>query len=109
MIPIATTRITWLARSEPEPGEAPTFRHLAAHVRAVISSPSPSEQLAAGGGRGIVDAVLTCDPVPGASHTDQVLDMTTGERWEVIDVVGRHGLGVDHTSARLRRVEGVTP
>lgn len=109
VIPLSTHSITWQAREEAEPGEAPTLATLATHVRAVISSPSPSETLAPGGGRGIVDAVLTCDVVLGARHTDLVTDEATGDSWEVVELMRRPGLGFEHLSARLKRVTGVTP
>lgn len=107
MIPVNTTTVAVRRASEPEPGEGRTFATTATGVRAVIGSPSGRDQLQAGGGREVVDAVLNCDPI-SAAHTDQVVDEATSETWEIVWLEQRRGLGLDHTRAGLKRVAGVT-
>lgn len=104
-IPIATTTVTVLRASEPEPGEGRTLTEAAAAVRAVIGSLSGSESVRPGGGRSTSDAKLTCD-VADIIPTDVIEDDTTGERWEVEWVEIKPGLGLDHMEGGLARYRG---
>lgn len=106
-VALSTTTIAVLSGAELEPGEGRTFTTTATGVAATIGSPSGRDQLLAGGGREVVDAVLNCDPIT-AEHTDRIEDLGTGEVWEIVWVQNRPGLGLDHTRAGLKRVSGVT-
>lgn len=54
----------------------------------------------------VVEAELLADPIPGLSNGDQIVDANTAEVWEVLWVQDRHGLGLRHTKAGLRREVG---
>jgi hypothetical protein len=108
MIPVSTTTVTARRVSEPEPGEGQSVALLARGVRAVISTPTGTEQAAPGGGSEQIDAVLIADPIAGLAHTDRVVDDADGSSYEVAWVTSRRGLGVDHTRAGLVRVTGRT-
>lgn len=106
-IPLATTTISVhrynLDDVDPyDPPPTPTT--VAVGVRAVISSPSGTEQVA-GGQQEIVTFRLDCDPVD-LQHRDQIVDDTTGDVFDVVWARDRTGLGLDYTQADLRRVAG---
>jgi len=101
-IPGATTTITVSAPDAAEPYEPTTFSPVIVGVRAVIGRPSGREAVATGSAE-VVDALLTCDPVM-LSHGQQVTDNGTGVVYAVEWVMARQGLGLDHTTAGLRRV-----
>lgn len=102
MIPLlSTTKVTILRPATGDPYEtAASETTIASGIKAHISSPSGSEQ-AIGGQLEQVDAVLLCESGHGILHTDLVYDDETGERWRVVWVRERQGLGLDHTKAGL--------
>lgn len=104
MIPLATTTVTVVRESEPEPGEGITDVAVASGVRAVIGSPSGGENPGPGGGSERVDAVLNADPVPGLDHVCRVTD-ADGRAYGVVWVEHRTGL-LAHTRAGLVRKTG---
>lgn len=105
MIPASTTTFTVRTLTESEPGEGRTIT-ATAQVAGTLSSPSGGEVWQAGGGSETVDAVIICDPATIA-HTDQLVDDTTGDVWEVSWVRKRIGLGLDHMRLGVNRVTGV--
>lgn len=108
-IPLATTTIAVLrveADTSRDPYEdAPDPETVLSGVRAVISVPSGTEQVA-GGSQEDVTFGLSCDPVDILA-TDQVQDETTELVYEVVWAERRYGLGLDHTTGALRRSTGV--
>lgn len=109
MIPAATTTIT--VKRVPADGTRdgydtlPAAATVAAGVRAHLSSPTAREDRA-GGARQVSPVRLICDPVD-LTHTDTVVDDLTGLEWTVSGVAVHVGLGLDHTTADLQRVDGV--
>jgi hypothetical protein len=106
-IPIATTTVSVLRADldNVDPYDpAPTPATVASGVRAVISSPAGTEQVA-GGQQEIVNFRLDCDTTD-LRHRDQIVDDASGERFDVVWVHDRTGLGLDYTQAGLRQVEG---
>lgn len=107
MIPLLTTTTVTIKRpATGDPYEtAASETTVASGVRAHISSPTGSEQ-AVGGQLEQADAVLLCESGHGIAHTDLVDDDETGERWRVVWVRDRQGLGLDHTKAGLVAFRG---
>lgn len=107
MIPLATTTITVEAQTETEPGEGRTATTVATGRRAVIGSPGGVERYAPGGGSTTITHGLQVGPTPElADATSVVVDEATGDRYEVVWVAHRTGLGLDHTVAGLVRRVG---
>jgi hypothetical protein len=79
---------------------------VASGIRAHFSSPRGSESLDGGTQQLEISDRLTTDPVD-LLHTDQVLDESTEEVYDVVWVRQHHGLGLDHTAAGVRQVRGV--
>jgi hypothetical protein len=108
MIPAATTTITVRrvpaddTRDGYDPLPAPST--VATGVRAHLASPSAREDRG-GGTRQALTARLLCDPVD-LTHTDTVVDDTTGLEYAVVGVVQQVGFGLDHTAAGLLLVDG---
>lgn len=112
MIPVATTTISVLRDTtvddttdpydSPDSGEPEA---VATGVRAVISSPTGRERNI-GGTQSQVEFSLSCDPTD-LKHTDLVLDEVTNLRYQVVWVTRRNGLGLEHTRAGLKMVEGI--
>lgn len=105
-LPIATTTITVARPSDGDPTDAPTFTPLASRHPAVIAAPSGSGN-PAGGVQEVVDAQLRCD-VLALAPADVVTDEVTGDTYAVVWARQRVGLGLDHTTAGLRKVTGAT-
>ena len=101
-IPGATTTITVQEPTQAEPYEAVTWATVASGIRAVIGEPDGRESTATGAASTVTDR-LTADPV-ALTHDMQVIDDTTGDIYAVAWAVRRIGLGLDHTTAGLRRV-----
>ena len=101
-IPGATTTITVQSPIQAEPYEALTWATVAAGVRAVIGEPDGRESTATGAASTVTDR-LTADPV-ALTHDMQVIDDTTGDIYAVVWAVRRIGLGLEHTTAGLRKV-----
>lgn len=111
MIPLHTTTIAVLSPPQAEEGEwpdpydeQPAREESASGVRAHISSPAGSEQII-GGEQEVVMFRLSCDPVT-LTHRDWVEDEQTGDVYQVVWVMQRKGLGLDHVEAGLRTVRG---
>lgn len=108
-IPIATTTVSVLRADwdDADPYDpAPVPSTIASGVRAVISSPSGTEQVQ-GGQQEVVTFRLDCDPTD-IQHRDQIVDDATGDVFDVVWSRDRSGLGIDYTQAGLRQVEGPT-
>lgn len=108
-IPLATTTISVLRADIDgvDPYDpAPAASTIATGVRAVISSPSGSENIV-GAEQETVTFRLDCDPT-NLTHHDQVVDETSGETFDVVWARQRSGLGLDYTQAGLRQVQGPT-
>lgn len=78
-----------------------------AGIAAHISAPSGLER-AVGGAQESVTFRLLADTTD-LENTDRVLDEGTGDTWEVVWTEQRTGLGMDHTYAEIRKVEGAAP
>lgn len=101
-LPLATTSIAIVELQDGDDTVAPgpgvtTLTGVPAH----FSSPSGREQ-----GAEVVDKTLLAEPIPTLTHRHQVVDETTHERWQVVWVDQRHGLGLDHTVAGVNRIRG---
>lgn len=115
MIPVATTTIAVLEVPADAPEEGDDYRDpydpqpaavaIATGVRAHISSPGGSEQVA-GASQEVVEFRMGCDPT-ALKNTHIVLDETTGVTYSVSWVMHRYGLELDHVEAGLRTVTGV--
>jgi len=101
-IPISTTTVSVLTRTQPEPYETATWAVVSAGTRAVIGAPSGREGMATGSAE-VVDAVLHADTLE-LDHGQRVRDDRTGETWDVVWVQVRQGYALDHVRAGLRRV-----
>lgn len=73
-------------------------------MRAHFSSHLGSEEVI-GGSRSEIRDKLTADPVE-LLHTDQVLDESTDEVYDVTWVRQHRGLGLDHTTAGVSLTKG---
>lgn len=114
-VPFATTTISVLRLPADLPEEDEDYRDpydaqpareaISTGVRAHISAPSGTERVA-GGSQEVIDAKLACDPAD-LLHTDRVLDERTEIVYEVVWSLPRRGLGLDHTEAGLKLVEGL--
>ena len=105
-IALATTTITVSRASEPEPGEGRTLSPLKPFVRATITGEHGVEDTSPGGGQQTIEARLNCDIVFGFDHICVVHDDQTNLDWEVVWVLERNGLGLDHCDGVLRRFSG---
>lgn len=70
-----------------------------------IGQPSGSE-IDQGGQLEQITDVLLADPGLDLTHTDLILDETTGQRYRVAWVRLRQGLGLDHLKAGLVTYQG---
>jgi hypothetical protein len=105
-VTLALTTTTVTVRrpaSAGDPTDAPTVTTVAAAHPAHIGSPSGGATFGTGTAEQ-VDATLTCDTL-ALYLGDQVDDDITGERWSVVWSRQRIGVGLDHTTAGLRRVK----
>lgn len=114
-IPFAPTLIT-VKRPDPsqdydEPyqGDAKVWNVVATGIRASIGTFSRTVSATEKAGTQTIQVLqLTCDiPLSGITHLDRVLDEKTGVEYEVHWVFKRLGLGLDHYTAELGRVEGL--
>jgi len=112
MIPIATTTISVLRdtavddTTDPyDAADSGQPETVASGVRAVISSPTGRERNI-GGTQSQVEFSLSCDPID-LQHTDIVHDDATNLDYQVVWVTRRSGLGLEHTRAGLKMVEGI--
>lgn len=103
---LATTTVTIEERSATEPYEAPLWTASTSGVAAHIGQPSGAERIV-GGSQENIDAVLLCEAATPVYYTSRILDEVTGERFEVVWVQDRQGLGLDHVKAGLRRTTGL--
>jgi hypothetical protein len=119
-IPISTTTISVLRGTEerlpyteqdpygegygdtPIPGQA--WQIIASGVRAVIGTPSGSEQ-AVGGQQVTITCSLISDPVD-CIHTDRVVDESDSTVYEVVWTAARSEFGITRTIGDLRRTIG---
>lgn len=85
----------------------PSFSTVVEGVRATFVGPGGTEQHV-GGEQETVGAGLRCDPCD-LTHRDEVVDESTGDRWEVLWAETRRALGLDHMVVGVRRVQGVAP
>jgi len=103
-IPGATTTITVQTPTQAEPYEAATWATVVSGIRAVIGiGDTGGRESTATGAAETLNARLTADPV-ALTHDMRVIDDTTGDVYAVAWAVRRIGLGLDHTTAGLRRV-----
>jgi len=104
-IPLATTTVT-VRRSDQDGTiddlDGLTFTDYRTGVRAVIAYPGGAE-IVGDGTSSVVGVRLVCDPVD-LTHTDRVVDETTGLEYEVQWLAQRVGLGLDHVTAGLQLV-----
>lgn len=104
-LPLATTTISvQTTAASGDPYEDAVVSAGAAHVRAHIGSPNGRERIV-GGQKETLDAALDCDPC-AITHLNRIVDDVTGERFEVVWIKSRQGLGLDHMEGGLRRVSG---
>lgn len=104
-LPLATTTITIESPGPSEPYEPSTWLPFAAGIPAHIGDPSGSELLR-GGSQERIDKRLGSEPIAGLTSDHRITDDVTGDRYEVVWVDQRVGLGLDHTVAGLRRFRG---
>lgn len=106
-LPVATTTITVkrLPSDDTRDGydDPPARATVAAGLRAHIGSPSAREQVTTGN-RTVATCALTSDPFD-FEPTDQVIDETTGEQFELVWARTRPGL-LAHTEGRLVQTAG---
>lgn len=104
-LPLATTTVQIIeTTSSGDPYEAGSPSLVEAAAPAVIGSPSGRDR-AVGGEQAIIDAAASVDS-DKVTHTSQLVDNVTGDRWAVVWAMRRPGLGVDHQRVGLRRVDG---
>jgi len=106
-LPLTTTRIS-ISRTTGggdkwEPGSTSTTT---LDAPANISSPTAAEQESAQTAQELIDMVMHVDPWVDVKREDSVTDLVLNETYEVVWVVKRHGLGLDHVRAGLRRTAG---
>jgi hypothetical protein len=108
MIPLATTLVQI---DRPAAGVDPyatqVLTVVGQNVPGHISAPSGSDRHV-GGDQENVDAVLYVDCCTDIAYTDQVLDLQTGDRYDVTWVRRRIGVGLDHLKAGLRASQGAS-
>jgi hypothetical protein len=104
MIPFANTTISIYRPREEDPYDASDPLKVAVHIRAHIGSPSGRDHHV-GGNQEVVNAKLGCDPCD-LRHGDTVRDERSSERFLVVWVQERAGLGIDHLEAGLNLVAG---
>ena len=112
-IPLATTTITVLrvandpARDgyDPVPAAAAVAVGVPAHFSAPGGAGGGTERVV-GGSQAEIEWSLACD-FADLRHSDRVLDENTEREWDVVWAVHRIGLGLDHTKAGVRMVEGL--
>ncbi len=107
MIPLANTSISIyrdLTGADPYDRADPV--KVAAHIRAHIGSPSGRDHHI-GGTQSVVSAKLGCDPADLRAG-DVVRDERSDERFTVVWVQERSGLGIDHLEAGLNIVIGAS-
>jgi hypothetical protein len=103
VIPLATTTISVVELLTGDDTTAPGAGVTSlTTVPAHFSTPTGRETQ----GSETVEKVLLCDPIPTLSHRDMVVDEVTFDRYEVVWVDQRPGLGLDHTVAGVHRVRG---
>jgi hypothetical protein len=103
---LTTTTVTIEERSVSEPYEAPSWTASSSGVPAHIGEPSGAERII-GGSQENIDAVLLAEAGTPVWYTSRILDEVTGERFEIVWVQDRQGLGLDHVKAGLRRTTGL--
>jgi hypothetical protein len=109
-ISVATTTITVEAVEDdpdrdpydPEPAATVLYEGVRANIGSVTG-----REYAVGGQQSITEPRLTCDPI-GLLHTHRVIDDQTGFVYEVNWVEQRTGFGLEHTTAILKRAEGLS-
>ncbi len=106
MLPIATTTITIVdVDGTGDPYEPATPTTLATGVPAHFSAPNGAD-MAIGGDKETVTAVLLCDRMPTLEHHHRVVDDATGDEYAVVWALPRRGFGLDHQRAGVRLVKG---
>jgi hypothetical protein len=105
VIPVATTTIDIYTPDADEPYEPDTYSVLYSTVPAHIGSPSGAD-VVANAGQATITHVLNC-AVTVIGQNDRVVDTRTDVVYEVVWSDVRYGLGLDHTRAGLRRIEGL--
>lgn len=113
-LPTATTTISILRPPDTVSPEDASYdltsiapATVATGIAAVIGiSPSGRSELNAGS-QEVLNFRLSADPCD-LRHTDIVLDESTGEKFQVMWVKARTGLGLDHVAAGLRSVIGAS-
>lgn len=103
---LTTTTVTIEERSVTEPYEAPLWTASTTGVPAHIGDPSGAERIV-GGSQENIDAVLLAEAGTPIFYTSRIVDDVTGDRFEVVWVQDRQGLGLDHVKAGLRRTTGL--
>ena len=105
MIPVQTTTVDVLTPAVDEPYETGSYSTVHSRVPAHVGSPSGTD-VVANAGQAEITHTLNCAPVVFGQN-DRVVDNTTGYLFDVIWSDVRRGLGLDHTRAGLRRIEGL--
>lgn len=106
MLPLATTTVTVERSASGDPYEAAASTATSSTgTPAHIGSPTGRE-VDRGGQLERIDAVLLAAAGLDLTHTDLVVDDTTGQRYRVGWVEARQGLGLDHVKAGLTRFDG---
>lgn len=113
-IPFNTTFVTVSRPTtvdvEPYDGE-PNKAVVATHVRAVIGAFSrtvSATEYRAGGEEASTILKLTCDIPPSKiDHLDWIVDETTGVEYQVNWAFERVGLGLDHMTCEIQRIQGL--
>lgn len=103
MIPIATTTVTVLRSDQDgtkDQFDGVTRSTLVTGVRAVIGSPSGTNDMQGGDSESVTER-FQCDPTD-IRHDDLILDEISGLTWNITWVRRRMGFGLDHMVGELQ-------
>lgn len=100
-VPFATTTLKAEEPSWPSGRSEPPVWTEVGRRPGHVSSPNGNQA----GFTEVVDAVVLCDPIE-VTHEARFTDLTTGDVWDVAWVRQRVGVGLNHTSAGVRRATG---
>lgn len=105
VIPISSTTISAYHMTETEPGEGRTRVLYAQGVRANIGGLGGGESNRPGGGEMLISGRFQCDTI-AMTHTDIIVDETTGYTFEVQWVARKSGMGMDHLEGNCALKQG---
>lgn len=81
-----------------------TYVEVADGWPAVVGSPTARDVESSAASSQVVDAVLYLDGGRATQRLDRVTDRTTGQQYQVVAILERAALGLDHHRAALRTI-----